>query len=193
MKGWNIGYIRVSTVDQNSDRQLDGIPLDKIFEEKVSAKNTERPKLNEMLGQIRQGDAIFVHDISRLARNIEDLHRLVGHILEKGCSIHFVKENLHFDGERTDPTQELLLSMLGAVYQFERSIILERQREGIAKAKERGVYKGRPRTINPEPIRDLLRRGVSMRKIAESLSVSLSTVQRVKQKVNDRERYSILL
>lgn len=193
MKGWNIGYIRVSTVDQNSDRQLDGIPLDKIFEEKVSAKNTERPKLSEMLGQIRQGDAIFVHDISRLARNIEDLQRLVRHILEKGCSIHFVKENLHFDGERSDPTQELLLSMLGAVYQFERSIILERQREGIAKAKERGVYKGRPRTINPEPIRDLLRRGVSMRKIAESLSVSLSTVQRVKQKVNDRERYSILL
>ncbi len=185
MKGWNIGYIRVSTVDQNSDRQLDGIPLDKIFEEKVSAKNTERPKLNEMLGQIRQGDAIFVHDISRLARNIEDLHRLVRHILEKGCSINFVKENLYFDGERTDPTQELLLSMLGAVNQFERSIILERQREGIAKAKERGVYKGRPRTINPEPIWDMLGRGISMRKIGESLSVSLSTVQRVKQQMND--------
>lgn len=185
MKGWNIGYIRVSTVDQNTDRQLDGIPLDKMFKEKVSAKNTERPKLNEMLGQIRQGDAIFVHDISRLARNIEDLHRLVRHILEKGCSINFVKENLYFDGERTDPTQELLLSMLGAVYQFERSIILERQREGIAKAKERGVYKGRPRTINPEPIWDMLRRGISMRKIGESLSVSLSTVQRVKQQMND--------
>jgi len=185
MKGWNIGYIRVSTLDQNIDRQLDGISLDKIFEEKVSAKNTERPKLNEMLGQIRQGDAIFVHDISRLARNIEDLHRLVRHILAKGCSIHFVKENLHFDGERTDPTQELLLSMLGAVYQFERSIILERQREGIAKAKERGAYKGRPRTINPEPIWDMLGKGASMRKIAESLSVSLSTVQRIKQQMND--------
>ena len=127
----------------------------------------------------------LLNDISRLARNIEDLHRLVRHILEKGCSINFVKENLYFDGERNDPTQELLLSMLGAVYQFERSIILERQREGIAKAKERGVYKGRPRTINPEPIWDMLGRGISMRRIGESLSVSLSTVQRVKQQMND--------
>jgi len=185
MKGWNIGYIRVSTVDQNSDRQLDGIPLDKIFEEKVSAKNTERPKLNEMLGQIRQGDAIFVHDISRLARNIEDLHRLVRHILEKGCSIHFVKENLHFDGERTDPTQELLLSMLGAVYQFERSIILERQREGISKAKERGAYKGRPQSINRTCVANMLLKGVSMRKIAQEMSISLSSVQRIKNELCD--------
>lgn len=180
MKGWNIGYVRVSTIDQNSDRQLDGIFLDKIFEEKVSAKNTERPKLNEMLGQIRQGDAIFVHDISRLARNIEDLHRLVRHILEKGCSIHFVKENLHFDGERTDPTQELLLSMLGAVYQFERSIILERQREGIAKAKERGAYKGRPRMIDGRKIQKLLQCGYSIRETAKQMKVSISTVQRYK-------------
>lgn len=173
----------MSTVDQNSDRQLDGIPLDKIFEEKVSAKNTERPKLNEMLGQIRQGDAIFVHDISRLARNIEDLHRLVRHILEKGCSIQFVKENLHFDGERTDPTQELLLSMLGAVYQFERSIILERQREGIAKAKERGAYKGRPKKIDPIPIIELLDKGASMRETARILGISLSSIQRVKTRL----------
>ncbi len=179
MKGWNIGYIRVSTVDQNSDRQLDGIPLDKLFEEKVSAKNTERPKLKEMLGQIRQGDAIFVHDISRLARNIEDLHRLVRHILEKGCSIHFVKENLHFDGERTDPTQELLLSMLGAVYQFERSIILERQREGIAKAKERGAYKGRPQSIDRREVLTLIERGLSFRTVAHKLGISLSSVQRI--------------
>ena len=184
MKGWKIGYVRVSTVDQNTERQLDGIELDKTFEEKVSAKTLDRPQLSQMLEQIREGDEIYVHDISRLARNIEDLHRLVRRILDAGCAIHFIKENLHFDGKRTDPTQELLLSMLGAVYQFERAIMLERQREGIAKAKERGAYKGRPKTIDPEPIVQLLAQGVSMRKTAQQLGVSLSTVQRVKADSN---------
>ena len=115
MKGQKIGYIRVSTVDQNTDRQLADIELDKVFEEKVSAKTANRPELQQMLGHIREGDEIYIHDISRLARNIEDLHRLVNEIIEKGCSVHFVKENLHFSGDRTDPTQQLLLSMLGAV------------------------------------------------------------------------------
>ena len=181
MKGQKIGYIRVSTVDQNTDRQLADIELDKVFEEKVSAKTANRPELQQMLGHIREGDEIYIHDISRLARNIEDLHRLVNEIIEKGCSVHFVKENLHFSGDRTDPTQQLLLSMLGAVYQFERSIMLERQREGIAVAKAAGKYKGRPKKIDNHEIRRILAEGNSISKTANLLGVSMSSVQRAKR------------
>lgn len=175
-----IGYIRVSTVDQNTERQLDGIQLDKVFEEKASARNVSRPKLVELLDYIREGDEVIVHDISRLARNIEDLHGLVRQITHKGCVIRFQKENLTFTADRSDPTSELLLSMLGAVYSFERQILLERQKEGIAIAKAKGKYKGRPKAISPAPIVELLNGGLSMRKTAERLGISLSTVQRVK-------------
>ena len=175
-----IGYIRVSTVDQNTDRQLDGIALDKVFEEKVSARTADRPKLNEMLDYIRDGDEVIVHDISRLARNMEDLHRLVRQITDKGCTLRFVKENLTFTSDQTDAVSQLLLSMLGAVYQFERNIMLERQREGIAIAKAKGRYKGRPKSVDRSAILTLLDDGVSMRKSADRLGVSLSTVQRVK-------------
>ena len=181
MNGQRIGYIRVSTFAQNTDRQLADIPLDRTFEEKVSAKTADRPQLKQMLDHIREGDEVFVHDISRLARNIEDLHRLVREIIGKGCAVHFVKENLHFSGDKTDPTQELLLSMLGAVYQFERSILLERQREGIAVAKLAGKYKGRPKTIDNHEIRRILAEGNSISKTAELLGVSMSSVQRAKR------------
>lgn len=175
-----VGYVRVSTVDQNTDRQLDGFALDKVFEEKVSARTADRPKLNELLDYVREGDEVIVHDISRLARNMEDLHRLVRQITGKGCTLRFVKENLTFTNNQSDAVSQLLLSMLGAVYQFERNIMLERQREGIAIAKAKGRYKGRPKTIARSAILTLLDDGVSMRKTAERLGVSLSTVQRVK-------------
>ena len=175
-----VGYVRVSTVDQNTDRQLDGIALDKVFEEKVSARTADRPKLNEMLDYIREGDEVIVHDISRLARNMEDLHRLVRQVTEKGCTLRFVKENLTFTNDQTDAVSQLLLSMLGAVYQFERNIMLERQREGIAIAKAKGRYKGRPKSVDRGAILTLLDDGISMRKSADRLGVSLSTVQRVK-------------
>ena len=175
-----VGYVRVSTVDQNTDRQLDGIALDKVFEEKVSARTADRPKLNEMLDYIREGDEVIVHDISRLARNMEDLHRLVRQVTDKGCTLRFVKENLTFTSDQTDAVSQLLLSMLGAVYQFERNIMLERQREGIAIAKAKGRYKGRPKSVDRGAILTLLDDGVSMRKSADRLGVSLSTVQRVK-------------
>ncbi|MCZ8322139.1 MAG: recombinase family protein [Novosphingobium sp.] len=175
-----VGYVRVSTVDQNTDRQLDGIDLDKVFEEKVSARTTDRPKLTELLDYVREGDEVIVHDISRLARNMEDLHRLVRQITGKGCTLRFVKENLTFTNDQTDAVSQLLLSMLGAVYQFERNIMLERQREGIAIAKAKGRYKGRPKSVDRSAILTLLDDGVSMRKTADRLGVSLSTVQRVK-------------
>ena len=175
-----IGYVRVSTVDQKTDRQLDGVHLDRLFEEKASARTANRPVLNDMLGFIRDGDEVVVHDISRLARNIEDLHSLVRQITGKGCELRFVKEGLAFTGNKADPVSELLLGMLGAVYAFERSILLERQREGIALARAKGVYKGRPKTIDPSKIMALLDSGLSMRKAAVKAGVSLSTVQRVK-------------
>ncbi len=181
MKGQKIGYIRVSSVEQNTDRQLVDIELDKTFEEKVSAKTTNRPQLQQMLEHIRENDEIYCHDISRLARNIEDLHRLVREITGKGCSLHFVKENLHFSGDKTDPTQELLMNMLGAVYTFERQILKCRQAEGIALAKEKGKYKGRPPKIDFEEIKRVLNLGNSISKTAEILGVSMSSVQRAKK------------
>ena len=115
MNGKTIGYIRVSTVGQNTERQLDGIELDKVFEEKISAKTMNRPKLNEMLEFIREGDTVVVHDISRLARNIQDLHKLVEQITEKNVTLRFVKEGLSFTGDKSDAMSQLMLSMLGAV------------------------------------------------------------------------------
>ena len=173
-----IGYIRVSTVEQNTERQLSHLTLDKLFEEKVSAKTTNRPKLQELLNYIREGDEIYVHDISRLARNIEDLHSLVNHITGKGCTVHFIKENLSFTSNQSDPVSQLLLSMLGAVYQFERSIMLERQKEGIEAAKRAGKYTGRKATIDNKRIKQLQQDGYSIAQTAQMMGISKSSVQR---------------
>jgi len=176
-----IGYIRVSTVNQNVDRQLEGIHLDKVFEEKVSAKTKNRPRLQEMLNYIRDGDSVVVHDISRLARNIQDLHFLVEEITSKGASLRFLKEGLSFSSDKSEPMNVLLLSMLGAVYQFEREIMRERQKEGIAAAKAKGKFTGRKKTINDEHIMRLVNEGKSIRKVADLLGISMSSVQRAKR------------
>ncbi|MER1947621.1 recombinase family protein [Stutzerimonas stutzeri] len=174
-----VGYIRVSTVDQNTDRQLDGYTLDKVFEDKCSGKDTKRPALQQLIEYVREGDTVVVHDISRMARNLEDLLSLVKMFNAKGVAVRFHKENLSFTGEDS-PMQQLMLSMLGAVYQFERSMILERQREGIQQAKAAGKYKGGKPRVNTEEIKAALESGMSIRKVAESLNVGISTVQRVK-------------
>lgn len=175
-----IGYIRVSTVDQNSARQLDGLSLDKYFEEKCSAKDVKRPQLQAMLDYVREGDTVLVHDISRLARNLEDLLKLVKHITGKGVGVKFMKENLHFTGDTNNPMQDLMLNLLGAVYQFERSLLLERQREGIKIAKEAGKYKGGKARVNDAQVLSELDSGNSVRGTAAKLGVGISTVQRVK-------------
>lgn len=183
MNGKTIGYIRVSTVGQNTERQLDGLALDKVFDEKLSAKTMNRPKLNEMLEYIREGDTVIVHDISRLARNIKDLHELVERITAKGVTLKFNKEGLVFTGDKSDAMSQLLLSMLGAVYQFERSILLERQKEGIAIAKKMGKFTGRKATIDNQKILETLAAGNSISKTAEICGVSMSSVQRAKNAV----------
>jgi len=174
-----VGYIRVSTVDQNTDRQLDDYTLDKVFEDKCSGKDTKRPALQQLIEYVREGDTVVVHDISRMARNLEDLLSLVKMFNAKGVAVLFDKEKLSFTGEDS-PMQQLMLAMLGAVYQFERSMILERQREGIQQAKAAGKYKGGKPRVDAEAIKVALESGMSIRKVAESLNVGISTVQRVK-------------
>lgn len=172
-----VGYVRVSSVDQNTERQLDGVQLDKVFTDKVSGATTDRPQLHAMLDYVREGDVIYVHSIDRLARSLVDLLALVKGLTERGVHVHFHKEGLVFTGE-ANPTQELMLNIMGSVAQFERTMIRERQREGVAKAKAKGVYKGRAKSVDDEAIRSLVASGVSYRKAAEQLEVSLSTVQR---------------
>jgi len=139
-----LGYKRVSTVDQNTDRQLFGMTFKRVFIEKVSGKDTNRPELQSLLGMLRTGDEVHVHELSRLARNTKDLLDIVQQVMNAGASIKFHKENLEFiAGETASPVQNLMLSMLGSIAQFERDLLLERQREGISLAKHRGVYQGR--------------------------------------------------
>ena len=149
MSGKTVGYIRVSSLDQNTDRQLEGLTLDKVFIDKLSGKNAIRPGLQAMLEYIREGDTLIVHSMDRLARNLVDLRKLVHELTQQQISIRFIKENLTFNGEDS-PMANLLLSIMGAMAEFERALILERQAEGIALAKAKGVYKGRRKKLTLE-------------------------------------------
>ncbi len=148
-----IAYMRVSTVDQKFDRQLLGMKFDRTFEEKVSGKSKDRPQLQSMLGMIREDDEIHVHELSRLGRNTKDLLEIVEEVLSKGASIKFYKENLEFiSGRQQSPLQNLMLTMLSAISQFERELTLERIREGIAIAKAKGHYKGKQSKFSKDDI-----------------------------------------
>ena len=147
MTGKRIGYIRVSSLDQNHERQLEGIKLDKCFTDKASGKDVNRPELEAMLNYVRDGDIIIVHSMDRLARNLDDLRKLVQQLTSQKIKIEFLKENLTFTGEDA-PMSKLLLSVMGAFAEFERSLIRERQREGIALAKKKGLYKGRKPSLS---------------------------------------------
>ncbi len=176
--GQRIGYQRVSTADQNTDRQLDGVELDKAFTDYASGKNTDRPELARALDFIREGDTLVVHSMDRLARNLEDLRRIVRELTAQGVKVEFVKENLIFAGDDS-PMNTLLLSMLGAVAEFERSMILERQREGIAIAKAAGKYKGRKASLTDDQAVDLRARlagGEAVTALAREYGVSRQTV-----------------
>lgn len=178
MTGQNVGYVRVSTLIQNAARQLDGISLHKVFEEKASGKNTDRPQLKACLAHLREGDTLHVHSMDRLCRNLDDLRRIVKELTSRGVVVRFHKEGLSFTGEDS-PMSNLLLSMLGSVAEFERSIILERQREGIAIAKSEGRYKGRKPSLTEDRVQELLRRaGNGERKtvLAREFCISRETV-----------------
>ena len=143
------GYIRVSTGEQNTDRQIDAMKdlrIEKFFEEKISAKDTSRSELQKLLSEVRPGDTIYVKDFSRLARSTKDLLDIVEQLKQKEVSLVSLKENL----DTGTATGKLMLTMVGAIYEFERENILERQKEGIKIAKEKGVYKGRKKIDFPK-------------------------------------------
>lgn len=175
----NIGYIRVSTVDQKTDRQLDGIQLDRVFTDKCSGSTTERPQLEQLKAHVREGDIVHVHSIDRMARNLEDLLDLIRFFDNKGVQVQFKKENMNFGGAENNPMQKLILSVMGSVAEFERAIILERQREGIEKAKQRGVYKGRKKSVDRDKVLELHQQGVKKMQIAKKLSIGRATVYRI--------------
>jgi len=177
-KGKKVGYVRVSTIEQKTERQLDGIELDRIFEDKASGKDVKRPELDELLKYVRDGDIVYVHSMDRLARNLDDLRRLVNQLTKKQVKVEFVKESITFSGEDA-PMSTLLLSIMGAFAEFERALIRERQMEGIALAKKRGAYKGRKQALTQEQI-DLLReyaaQGMRKSALARDFGISRQTL-----------------
>ncbi|HEY5881696.1 MAG TPA: recombinase family protein [Nakamurella sp.] len=173
-----VGYVRVSSLDQNIVRQLDGIEVERTFTDKASGKDTNRPKLAEMVSFVRTGDTVLVHSMDRLARNLDDLRRVVRMLTGKGVRVEFVKENLTFTGEDS-PMATLLLSVMGAFAEFERALILERQREGIAAAKQRGAYTGRKPALTAEQANQLRERAAAGERkslLAKEFGISRETV-----------------
>ena len=178
-KGQRVGYIRLSTVDQNTERQLDGIELDRVFTDKASGKDVKRPQLKAALEYLRDGDTLVVHSLDRLARNAEDLLRIVRELTEQGVAVEFVKNKLTFSGDSADPMSKLMLTMLAGFATFERDLIRERQREGIALAKAKGVYKGRRKALKPEEavqLRDMADAGMPKAELARTYGISRETV-----------------
>lgn len=184
MKGQIVGYVRVSSIDQNLARQLERLKyenVDKVFEDKASGATTNRPAFQQMLDYVREGDTIVVYSMDRLARNLSDLLSITTDLHAKGISIKFLKENISLEVSDADHAiTRLLMSMLGAIAEFERSLIRERQREGIELAKKRGVYKGRKPTDPSilEKARSKIQQGVPLAKIARELGISRSTLYR---------------
>jgi DNA invertase Pin-like site-specific DNA recombinase len=176
--GKRVGYIRVSTLDQNTERQLEGIELDKRFTDKASGKDVHRPQLKAALDYLRDGDVLVVHSMDRLARNLVDLRTVVDGLTGRGVHVEFVKESLRFTGEDTSVSR-LMLSVMGAVAEFERAMLKERQREGIAIAKKRGLYKGRKPSLTPERVQQLRARitaGEKKAALAREFGISRETL-----------------
>lgn len=189
-RGQTVVYLRVSTVDQNLSRQdelRDG--ASKVFEEKASASTRERPQLEAMLNYVREGDAIKVWSIDRLARSLTDLTAIIDELRAKKVSVTFIKENMTFDASKdTDPYQRLQFHLIGAFAEFERSLSKQRQAEGIAKAKARGAYKGRKRMLTDEQVDEIARRiseGVTVARLARDYAVSRGTIYAEMKKRNE--------
>ncbi|AZU02466.1 recombinase family protein [Brevibacterium linens] len=190
VEGQVVGYVRVSSVDQNPDRQYEAIgDVDKWFEDKLSGKTRIRPSLEAMLSHVRDGDWVKVSSMDRLARSVIDLHSLVDGLVADGVTVEFLKESVVIGPGTNRPMDRLLLTVLGGIAEFERSIIRERQAEGIGVAKKRGVYE-KPLSLTPAQIDTIRKRtdlGVPKAVIARELEVSRSTVYNA---LAGRGRYS---
>lgn len=178
MPGQRIGYTRVSSLDQNSERQLEQTQVDRVFTDQASGKDVYRPQLGALLAFAREGDTVVVHSMDRLARNLDDLRQLVSGLTRRGIRVEFVKEGLTFTGEDA-PMSNLLLSVMGAFAEFERSLIRERQREGIALARKQGKYRGRKKALSAEQVQQLRQRvqaGEPRAVLARELGISRETL-----------------
>ena len=178
MTGQRVGYVRVSSLDQHTQRQLDGLDLDRTFADHASGRDVRRPALQDLLAFVRAGDTVLVHSMDRLARNLDDLRSVVRTLTARGVAVHFAKEQLTFTGEDT-ALGTLLLSVMGAFAEFERSLIRERQREGIELAKRRGAYRGRRRALTDDQLASLRARaaaGTPKAALAREFAISRQTV-----------------
>jgi len=178
MSGQQIGYIRVSSVGQNTERQLYEVQLDKVFKEEISAKDTNRPQLAACLDYIREGDTLHVHSMDRLARNLRDLESIVEAVRAKGASVKFHKEGMVFNGQ-DDSMAKLMLQMMGAFAEFERNLINERRVEGQARARAQGKHMGRSKQLNDSQIADLKQRaenGEPKAQLAKDFGISRPTL-----------------
>lgn len=173
-----IAYVRVSTVEQNEGRQLEALKnlnIEKIFSEKVSGKNTDRPQLKAMLEYMREGDTVYIHDFSRIARSTEDLLALITQFENKGVHLISLKENL----DTQTASGKLLVTMIAAINEFERANMLERQREGIALAVKEGKFKGRKKIDKPKQWDEVYQayknRSISANEAMETLNLKRTT------------------
>ncbi|ABK98945.1 recombinase family protein [Pelobacter propionicus] len=178
-----LGYKRVSTFEQNTARQLEGVKLDLVFEDKVSGKSVDRPELKQLMRTAYKGDLVVVHSMDRLARNLIDLKLIVSELVAGGARVQFVKEGLTFSGE-ADPYSELMLNMMGSFAEFERQLIRSRQMEGIAIRKAAGGYKGvgRKRSITDEQIEVIKSRVAAGEKktvIAKDMGISRESIYKL--------------
>lgn len=175
----DVGYIRVSSAGQKTDRQLDGVDLDKIFEDKVSGfSKSNRPQLAACFDYLREGDTLHVHSMDRLARNLMDLQTMVEDLSAQGIKVKFHKEGLEFTGQE-NPMSKLLMQMMGAVAEFERSLIRERQAEGIKKALKNGVKFGRKSKLTDATKKEMIalaESGMEKTAIAEQFGISRPTL-----------------
>ena len=177
-KGFNFAYIRVSTEEQNYESQMEAmkdLEFAKVFTEKLSAKDTNRPELQNMLDYVREGDTVYVKDFSRLARSTKDLLNIIDIFENKKVKLISIKEKL----DTSTPAGKLMVTMLGAIYEFERANLLERQKDGIAVAKKEGKYKGRKKIQKPdnwqEVYTDWSRRKITAKKACELLKLKTNT------------------
>jgi len=173
-----VGYVRVSSQGQNTARQLVDIKLDKEFVDMVTGSNQDRKGLQECIAYVREGDQLVVDSIDRLARNLQDLQEIVGNLVKKGVSVKFIKENLTFTGKE-DALSNLMLQMMGAFAEFERTMIRSRQREGIDAAKKAGKHLGRPKKVDNKFIKIVKEKKEScqsIRSIAKEMNVSRATI-----------------
>lgn len=193
-KGKTIGYIRVSTDEQNPERQLAGLILDKIFIEYASGTKTDRYQLNLLMEYVREDDVVIVHSMDRLARNVRHLLQLIDFFVGKKVKIQFLKEHLTFSGDDS-PAAKLLLTMMGAVAEFEITLLKERQMEGIKIAKAAGKYKGGHTVFTPariEAIHEALKTRKSITRIAFDVGISRCSLQKYLSKLSKEGKEDVL-